>query len=163
MFCYINGNGSRLLLFVQQRFFARQTKGTVLDQGVFDPLDGFVNVTDDRIVFVRKVFHRLIGSPVLEGEEETVFDFQFRGRPAAELMEFFEGGLEDFQHFEKGVSFDTEELFEFSVAERQGFLHSLGWDDHCRQQVGGKMLLTEDRHFRKITQYQFSTPTTKGG
>jgi hypothetical protein len=38
-------------------------------------------------------------------------------------------------------------------------LHSLGLDDHCRQQVGGKMPLTEDRHFRKITQYQFFDST----
>jgi len=133
MFCNVNGNGSRFLFSGKECFFARQTKGPVLDQGVFDPLDGFVNVTDDRIVFVGKVFHRLIGSPVLEREEESVFDPQFCGRLAAELVEFFEGFLEDFQHVVKGFSFDTEKLFELSVAERQCFLHSLRLDDHCRQ------------------------------
>jgi hypothetical protein len=83
-----------------------------------------VNVTDDGIVFVGEVLQSTIFSPVLEREEESVFETQFSGWLATELVEFFKGGLENVQHFGKGFSFYAEELFELSVAESQGFLYS---------------------------------------
>jgi len=161
MFCNVNRNGSRWEFSVEERFFARQTKRAVLDQRVFDPFDGVVNVADNRVVFISEVFHCLIGSPVLEREEESVFDSQFRGRLAAEPMKFFEGFLENFQHVVKGFSFDTEELFEFSVAERQCFLHVFGLDEHGRQK-GKNVRLTENSRFCKMPQCQNHSLTNGG-
>ena len=94
-----------------------------MGKSVFDPNDTFVNVTFYGVVFVGKMFHRAVLSPVLEHDEESVFDKQFSGRFAAELVELFVGFLYDFEHIEKGLSFDTEKTFELCVTERQSFLY----------------------------------------
>ena len=101
--------------YLNERFFARQTERTVADQSVFDPLDGIVNVTEDGVVFIREMFHRDVGAPVLERDQEPVFDSQFRGRFSAALVLFVEGFLEAFQHLIKGLPLDSEESFELSV------------------------------------------------
>ena len=76
-----------------------------------------MNVADDGVVFIRQMFHCAIFPPVLEGDEESVFDVDFRGRLAAVLVLFVKGFLEDFQHVVEGLLFDTKELIELSVAE----------------------------------------------
>ena len=48
--------------------------GADADQSVFDPLDDFMNVTDNGAVFISEMFHRDVGAPVLEGDQESVFD-----------------------------------------------------------------------------------------
>jgi hypothetical protein len=138
VFCHVYGDDSRFLFFIHQRFFARQTKISMVNEGIFDPLDGFVNVTDDGVIFISKMFHRPVFPPVLKREKEPIFDPQFfRGLPA-ELVKLFKGGQKDVQHREKGLSFDTEKLFELSVVEGEGFLDSCGLDCHGRQAVKGK-------------------------
>ena len=67
------------------------------------------------------MFHRDVSAPVLERDQEPVFDSQFRGRFAAALMKCVEGFLENFQHLVKGLPFDSEESFELPVADREVF------------------------------------------
>ena len=112
----------------KERFFARQTESAVADQSVFDPLDDFMNVTDNGVVLISEMFHRDVGTPVLEREEESVFDAQFCGRFSAALVLLVKGFLEDFQHLVKGLPFDSEESFELSIAKREGFLDVFGLD-----------------------------------
>ena len=123
---HVDGNDSRFLFFGNERFFARQTESAVANECVFDPNDDSMNVPDNCVVFISKVFHRDIGTPVLERDQESVFDSQFRGWFAAVLVKCVEGCLEDFQHLVKGLSFDSEESFELSVADREGFLYVFG-------------------------------------
>jgi len=130
MFRHINGHHSRRVLVVEENLLARQTVSAVTDQRVFDPLNHFVNVTFDGVVFVGEVFYRSILSPVLQGDEESIFDPQFRGRLAAELVELLVGSLQDFEHLEKGLSFDAEEPFELSIACAQGFVYMFGLNQH---------------------------------
>ena len=68
-------------------------------------------------------------------------------------MEFFMGGVEDFQHLAKGGSFYAEEPFELGIAGCQCFLHSFGGDEHCRQ-IWEKVDLTDNNNVCRIPQYQ---------
>jgi len=117
MLRHVDGNGSRRTVFVHQGFFARQTKCAVLNERLFDPNNGAVYVTFHRIVFVSEVFHGAIFPPVLERDEESVFDEQFFGWLAAMLVEFFVGVLQNVQHGVEGFFFDSEEPFELLVTE----------------------------------------------
>jgi len=76
------------------------------------------------------MFHRWVRPPVLKCYEESVFDPQFSGGSAAAFMKFLEGFLQDCQHCVKGGSFHAEKTFEESIAQGQGFLDTLGLDDH---------------------------------
>jgi len=114
-----------------------------MNERVFDPLNDFVNVTFDGVVFVGEVFHRSILSPVLKSDEESVFDTQFRGRLAAEFVELLVGSLQDFEHVEKGLSFDAEEPFELSIACAQGFVYMFGLNQHRCQGKEEKNCLDE--------------------
>jgi hypothetical protein len=89
------------------------------------------------------VFHRSILSPVLKGDEESIFDPQFRGRLPAEFVEVCVGRLKDFEHVEKGLSFHAEEPFELSIACAQGFLYMFGLNLHGRQGKEEKNSLDE--------------------
>jgi hypothetical protein len=79
------------------------------------------------------MLHSAIFPPVLQGEQEFVFDVQFRIRLAAVLMQFFMGCVKDFQHLAKGGYFYAEEPFELGIAGFQCLLHAFGDDEHCRQ------------------------------
>jgi hypothetical protein len=117
MFRHVNRYGSRFLLTDGQHLFARQPKSAFADKSVFDPNNDRVNATLYRIVFVGKMFQCEIGSPVLERNEEAVFDTQFRGRFAATSVKFLEGGLKNFQHLGKSGAFHAEKPFELRVAQ----------------------------------------------
>jgi len=152
VFRHINRHGSRSIFFVDEDLFALQTISAVLRKSVFDPLDHLVNVTFNGVVFVGKMFHCSVLSPVLEHDEESVFDKQFRGRFSAEFVELLVGNLQDCEHVEKGLPFDTEESFELSIACAQGFFNVFGLNQHGRQGKMGKVLLTKGNNFAKILQ-----------
>ena len=133
MLCNINRHHFRSIFFVDENLFALQTIGAVAGENVFRPFDHFVNVTFHGVVRVSKVFHGAVLSPVLEHDEESVFDKQFCGRLAAEFVELFVSFLEDFEHVEKGLPFDSEESFELSIACAQGFFNVFRLNQHCRQ------------------------------
>ena len=64
---------------------------------VFAPDHRTVNVTDDGIVFVGKVFHSAVGTPVFQRKQEFVFDLQSCGGLAAALVQYLVGCLQDFK------------------------------------------------------------------
>jgi len=139
MFRYVNNNDSRFLfsfnqiwfLFaIYQCFLARQAKITVLNKDVLRPNDGFVNIAHDGVIFVCEMFLGAIFPPVLEHDEQSVFDKYLCGRLATATMLFFKGFVEDCQHFVERFSFHSEEFLELSIAECQCFLDVFGLNDH---------------------------------
>ena len=116
MFRNVNCHGSQFWLTDGQHLFARQTESAITDKSIFHPNDDRVNATLYRVVFVGKMFQCEVRPPVLERDEESVFETQFSGRFASASVKFVEGGLEDFQHQKKGCSFHAEKTFELRIA-----------------------------------------------
>jgi hypothetical protein len=53
-------------------------------------------------------------------------------------------------------------LLELSVAERQGFLYACGLNNHYRQKKWKKVVLTKNKHFARMPQYQSRSLDKKG-
>jgi hypothetical protein len=87
-----------LIFTGNQGVFARQTECSLADEGVFHPNHRRVDRTFDNSVFVSKVFHCPVFPPVLQCQQEFIFDLEFGQRLAASLVQLLKGLVKDFQH-----------------------------------------------------------------
>jgi hypothetical protein len=74
-----------------------------------------VNVADDGAIFLGKMFHRAVFTPILKRPKEFVFK-RNTARTTAKLVTGGIGNSENFEHFVKGGLRHAKEFFELAIA-----------------------------------------------